>query len=72
MSTAGNIFSDLKVVDLKPYHVTRAMEDFPDWSNNSKANFVGAIKRAFNWAADEELNDRSPLARMKKASREVR
>ena len=69
---AKRIDPDFKVTDLKPYHATRAMEDFPDWSNNTKANFVGALKRAFNWAADEELIERSPLTRMKKASREVR
>ncbi len=62
----------LAVAELKPYHVTRAMADFPHWSNNTKGDFIGAIKRAFNWAADEELIERSPLARMKKHAREAR
>jgi integrase len=62
----------LTVGELKPFHVTRAMDRFPDWSNNSKHNFIGAVKRALNWAADEELIDRSPLARVKKPAREAR
>ncbi|MEW4569551.1 tyrosine-type recombinase/integrase [Tautonia sp. JC769] len=62
----------LAVAELKPYHVTRAMADFPHWANNTKNDFIGAIKRAFNWAADEELIERSPLARMKKPAREAR
>jgi len=62
----------LTVADLKPFHITRAMDPFPHWSNNTKHDFIGAIKRAFNWAADEELIERSPLARVKKPAREAR
>lgn len=62
----------LTVAELKPFHVTRAMADFAHWANNTKADFIGAVKRALNWAADEELIDRSPLARLKKPAREAR
>lgn len=62
----------LAVGELKPFHVTQAMSDFPDWSNNTKHDFIGALKRALNWALDEELLDRNPLARMKKPAREAR
>ena len=68
----SRIPASLTVAELKPFHVTRAMADFPNWSNNTKNDFIGAIKRAFNWAVDEELIDRSPLARMKKPAREAR
>src|SRR5262249_39557279 len=60
------------VADLKPYHVTRALAGFPQWSNNTKHDFISAVKRAFNWAADEEMIERSPLARVKKPAREAR
>lgn len=63
---------DLTVADLKPFHVTRALDEFPHWSNNTKNDFIAALKRAFNWAADEELIDRSPVARVKKPAREAR
>ncbi len=62
----------LTIADLKPFHVTRAMDLFPHWSNNTKHDFIGAIKSAFNWAADEQLIERSPLARVKKPAREAR
>ena len=60
----------MKIAELKPFHVTRAMLDH--WGNNTKHDFIGAAKRAFNWAVDEELIDRSPIARMKKPAREAR
>jgi integrase len=62
----------LLVAEVKPFHVTRAMADFPDWGNNTKHDFIGALKRALNWALDEELIERNPLARMKKPAREAR
>jgi len=62
----------LTVAELKPFHVTRAMADFPDWGNNTKHDFIGSLKRALNWAVDEELIERNPLARMKKPAREAR
>ncbi len=62
----------LTVGDLKPFHLTKAMERFPHWANNTKHDFISAVKRAFNWAADEELIERSPLARVKKPAREAR
>lgn len=62
----------LLVSELKPFHLTKAMERFPHWANNTKHDFISAVKRAFNWAVDEELIDRSPLARVKKPSREAR
>src|SRR4051812_18532937 len=41
-------------------------------SSGSRREFIGALKRALNWAADEELIERNPLARMKKPAREAR
>lgn len=69
---ASRIPATLAVSDLKPFHVTGAMADFPHWGNNTKHDFIGAVKRALNWAADEELIERNPLARMKKPAREAR
>ena len=69
---ATRIPADLTVVELRPFHVTQAMADFPTWGNNTKHDFIGALKRALNWAVDEELIERNPLARMKKSTREAR
>jgi len=62
----------LKVAELKPYHLTRAMDAYAHWANNTKHDFISAVKRAFSWAVDEELIEKSPLARVKKPARETR
>lgn len=63
---------ELAVEELKPWHVSKALSDFPDWSNNTKHDFIGALKRAMNWALDEELIEKNPIARVKKPGREPR
>jgi integrase len=62
----------LTVGELKPFHLTKALERFPHWANNTKHDFISAVKRAFNWAIEEGLIERSPLARVKKPAREAR
>jgi len=62
----------LKVSELKPYHLTTAMEPFVHWANNTKHDFISAVKRAFSWAVDEERIEKNPLARVKKPTREAR
>jgi integrase len=69
---ASRIPRALTIAELKPFHVTRALADFPGWGNNTKHDFIGALKRALNRAVDEELIERNPLARMKKPAREAR
>jgi integrase len=63
--------STITVEQLKPYHVTDAMAAFPNWGNNTKNDFISAVKRAFNWALEEERIDRNPLAKLKKPPREA-
>jgi hypothetical protein len=63
-----HIPSTLKVAELKPFHLTQAMDAKPDWSNNTRHDFVTAVKRAFNWALDEEMIERNPVARPRSPS----
>jgi integrase len=69
---ASTLSPGLKAVDLKPYHITLAMDDHPDWGNNTKHNFIGASKRAFNWAHAQGLIDKNPVAHVSKPAREAR
>ena len=69
---AGTIPPTLKVSELKPYHVTRAMDAHPTWGNNHKHNFARAVQRAFNWALRQELLDRNPVAFVEKPAMEAR
>jgi integrase len=68
----SRIPATLLVSDLKPFHVTQALSDFPQWGNNTKHDFISSVKRALNWAVDEELIERNPIERMKKPAREAR
>lgn len=62
-------FSDrygaLKVVDLRPFHVTRWLDSHRDWEGARWAA-VTAVKRSFNWATDEGLIRENPVKKVKK------
>ena len=62
----------LRVSDLKPYHLTRAMDGYAHWANNTKHDFISAVKRAFTWAEAEGLIEKNPLSHVKKPAREAR
>ena len=68
----ASIPANLPLSDLKPYHLTRVMDSQPDWSNNTKHDFVTAVTRAFNWAFKQELIDKNPVAFTEKPAREAR
>ena len=63
---AKGIPSNLLVSNLKPFHVTQILGRHPKWSSSTKHGFCRAVQRAFRWAEDEELIDRSPLRKLKK------
>lgn len=69
---AESILKGLLVSELKPYHVTRAMDSHPTWGNNHKHNFARSVQRAFNWALRQELVDRNPVAFVEKPAMEAR
>lgn len=62
----------LKVSDLRPYHLTRALDSYAHWANNTKHDFISAVKRGFGWAEAEGLIEKNPLAHVKKPAREAR
>jgi integrase len=68
-------FSDrygaLRVADLKPFHVSRWLDAHPDW-NGTRWGAITAVKRAFNWAADEGLIPESPVKKIKKPAVQAR
>lgn len=55
----------LKVLDLKPFHVTRWI-DSHDWSQSTRRAAITAIKRTLNWAADEGYVPSNPLRGLKR------
>jgi integrase len=63
-------FTDLHgavpVRDLKPYHVTRWLDGRAGWGQSTRRGAITAVKRALNWAADEELIPANPLKKVRK------
>jgi integrase len=55
----------VRATELKPFHVTRWLDRHPSWKS-SRRSAITAIKRAFNWAAEEGVIDSSPLKKLRK------
>jgi integrase len=56
----------LSVAELKPFHVTQVLNARDGWSSTTRHGFCRAVQRAFRWAEQQGLIDRSPLAHLKK------
>lgn len=69
---AAAIPRSLAVADLKPNHVTRIIDAHDGWSPSSKHGFAGCVQRAFRWAVQEGLINRSPVAGLVKPESEAR
>jgi len=53
-------YPTLKAADLKPFHVTKWLDDHPTWKS-SRRHAIIAVKRAFNWADREGILSPSPI-----------
>jgi integrase len=58
--------SNLLAVDVKPFHVTKWLDQHSNWGTNSRYGAISSIKRAFQWAVDEGYLEHTPLHRLKK------
>jgi hypothetical protein len=58
---AKAIPSHLLVSDVKPFHITQILGRHSEWSSSTKHGFCRAVQRAFRWAEDEELIEKSPV-----------
>ncbi|CAN5673054.1 hypothetical protein BH23PLA1_BH23PLA1_21140 [soil metagenome] len=70
---AKGLPNGLTVRALKPHHVTAIIDAHDEeWSPSSKHGFARCATRAFRWATQEGLIDRSPLAGLVKPEPESR
>lgn len=53
-------FGGMLVDDLKPIHVDQWLQAHPGW-NGSKRSHIQGLKRAFNYAAKQEMIPRNPI-----------
>jgi len=64
-SFCGSISESLTVRGLKPHHVSSWLNASKTWGATTQYHALEAVKGAVQWAADQELISRNPLARMK-------
>lgn len=62
----SSVPSALRVSQLTPNHFTQLFAERPRWSSTTRNSLCRAVQRAFNWAEEQRLIERSPIARMKK------
>jgi len=60
-----DLYGQLKVSDLKPYHVTRWL-DQRGYKGTTANKAVSTVARAFNWSVDEGVLPKNPLPRLKR------
>ncbi len=63
---------DLTVAKLRSNDVTQIIDAHDEWSSSTKHGFARCVKRAFRWAVDEGLIERSPVRRLDKPEAEAR
>ncbi|MEZ6063746.1 MAG: site-specific integrase [Planctomycetaceae bacterium] len=52
----------LAIAKLRPHHVTKWMDDHPDWSDTTRNDAISIAQRPFNWAVRQGRLDRNPIA----------
>jgi integrase len=52
--------------ELKPLHVTKWVDGHKAWGNASKRGAIISIKRALNWAVEQGMIERNPVAIVKR------
>ena len=62
----GHSLDGLTVDELRPHHVREWADSDSKLSSGSKRNYIRAVQRCFNWAAEDGLIPFSPIAAMKK------
>ncbi len=57
---------DLRVTQLKPFHVQQWIDSYQGLSSGSKRNYCRAIQRTMRWAEQQGYIEHSPIAHMEK------
>lgn len=63
----------LTIVKLRPLHITKWMDQHPDWTDTTRNDAISIVQRPFNWAVRQGQVDRNPIAQLEdKPSRQRR
>ena len=66
------LYPDLKVADLRPFHVQEWVAGYPDLSRTSRRNYVRSVKACMAWALQQGYLDKNPITHMPVPSAEHR
>jgi integrase len=55
------LYPDLKLADLKPFHVQQFVDSYPDLSKTSRRNYLRSIKRCVNWACRQGYQEQDTI-----------
>ncbi len=67
-----NLFPDLLVSDIKPFHIQEWVDSQSGWGNTTKRNAIVAMKRAFNWADKQGHISVNPIRHAEKPTPDKR
>ena len=67
-----NLFPDLLVAELKPFHIQEWVDSQTGWGNTTKRNAIAAMKRAFNWADKQGRISVNPIRHAEKPTPDKR
>jgi hypothetical protein len=62
----AQLYPDLLVAELKPFHVQQWIDSHPDLSSGSKRNHARSIQRCLSWCEEQGLIDKNPIRHFKK------
>ncbi|MEI6539410.1 MAG: site-specific integrase, partial [Planctomycetota bacterium] len=63
-------YPELKLGDLKPFHVQKWVDTYPDLSRTSRRNYLRSVKRCVSWACKQGYLENDPIHQMEVPSAE--
>ena len=57
-------YPDMRVRNLRPYHVQEWVDSYPKYTRTSKRNYVRAIKRRLKWTLQQGKIDKNPITQL--------
>lgn len=61
---ACHAFGNVRVADLKKFHITEWLDSNETWGDWARRAAAGSVKRAINWAVEEGYIKQNPLAKL--------
>lgn len=57
-------YPDVRIGQLKPFHVQQWVDSYPNFTRTSRRNYVRTVKRCLKWALQQGYIDKNPIANL--------